>query len=368
MTETAVFAVNLALLAMLLVTAVGILKLYNLFAVVMVSGMYSLLCAAFFVLMDAVDVAFTEAAVGAGLSTVLMLAALALTRPNRKDGDHKALNIPAKIVTFVVGLLLFWISMDFPGFGDPLAPVNQHLAPQFLTEGPEKTTVPNVVTVVLASYRGYDTLGETVVVFTAAVSVLCLLGVLRGNAPVRSKTTEADEEEFQEFNSQIILRVITKYLTPFILLFALYVQFHGDYGPGGGFQAGVIFAAGLILYGMVYGIDRLRDVVGQKHRVPLRLAGLGVLLYAGVGVASLMLGGNFLDYNVLAEDPRQGQHLGILLVEFGVGLTVTNVMILVFLTLAGRGYRDGVTSGPMSLSAELQDVEDLQNEKEAKPS
>ncbi|MCG8325052.1 MAG: Na(+)/H(+) antiporter subunit B [Thiotrichales bacterium] len=130
----------------------------------------------------------------------------------------------------------------------------------------------------------------------------------------------------------LVLRVIAKLMIPLILVFALYVQFHGDYGPGGGFQAGVIFAAGFILYGLIFGLDKVRQVVNP---VAVRVtAALGVLLYAGVGVAGLFLGGQFLEYNVLAEDAVAGQHLGILLIELGVGMTVASVMILFFYVFA----------------------------------
>ena len=133
----------------------------------------------------------------------------------------------------------------------------------------------------------------------------------------------------------IVLKVAAKLILPFILLFALYVQFHGDYGPGGGFQAGVIFGAGFILYGLVYGLDALRGVLSSDV---LRVGfALGLLIFAGVGVAGLLLGGNYLDYSVLASDPVKGQHLGILLIEFGVGLTVASVMISIFYYFAGRG-------------------------------
>ena len=132
----------------------------------------------------------------------------------------------------------------------------------------------------------------------------------------------------------LILRVVTKLLMPFILIFALYVQFHGDYGPGGGFQAGVIFGAGFILYGLVFGLDDLRGVLSSDV---LRAGfALGLLIFAGVGVAGLILGGNYLDYNVLAHDPVKGQHLGILLIEFGVGVTVASVMVSIFFYFAGR--------------------------------
>ncbi len=139
-------------------------------------------------------------------------------------------------------------------------------------------------------------------------------------------------------NQQRILRIITKLMLPLILLFALYVQFHGDYGPGGGFQAGVIFAAGIILYSMVFGLDAARRVIPM--RLLTILMPLGVLLYAGVGIASLFLGGEFLNYNVLsADDPVHGQHYGILIVELGVGISVAAVMISIFMSFTGRGHK-----------------------------
>ncbi len=132
----------------------------------------------------------------------------------------------------------------------------------------------------------------------------------------------------------LVLRVITKTLIPPILLFALYVQFHGDYGPGGGFQAGVIFGAAFILYALVFGLETARRVV--PNGLLRTLIALGILLYAGVGVASLLLGGNYLDYSVLADDVSAGQHLGILLIELGVGITVASVMVAIFFSYAGR--------------------------------
>lgn len=132
----------------------------------------------------------------------------------------------------------------------------------------------------------------------------------------------------------LILRVVSKTLIPLIILFALYVQFHGDFGPGGGFQAGVIMSAAIILYALVFGLDAAEKVIPPPL---LRiLASLGVVIYAGVGVVSLFFGGNYLNYSVLAESQVAGQHLGILLVELGVGITVFSVMLIIYFTFAGR--------------------------------
>lgn len=133
----------------------------------------------------------------------------------------------------------------------------------------------------------------------------------------------------------IILRALSKLLIPLIMLFALYVQFHGDYGPGGGFQAGVIFGAGIILYAVIFGLEPARRVF--RPRLLEILIAAGVLLYGGVGVWTMVLGGQFLEYAVLdVHRPLNGQHLGILLVELGVGLTVTAVMATLFFQFAGR--------------------------------
>lgn len=130
----------------------------------------------------------------------------------------------------------------------------------------------------------------------------------------------------------MILRVVAKLLIPFIMLFGLYVQFHGDYGPGGGFQAGVIFAAAFILYGLVFDVESAKRIIPPN--ILAGLASLGVLVYGGVGVATLFLGGEFLNYNVLSDDPVAGQHLGILVIELGVGVTVASTMMLLFFTFA----------------------------------
>ena len=157
----------------MVLTVFLIVKLHNLFAVVMMSGIYSLLAATFFVVVDAVDVAFTEAAVGAGVSTVLMLGALSMTTRTEKTGTRKPF-VPL-IVVALTGAALVYGTLDMPLYGDPNAPIHQHVAPVFLEEGIKETGVPNVVTVVLASYRSYDTMGEVTVIFTAGIAVMALL-------------------------------------------------------------------------------------------------------------------------------------------------------------------------------------------------
>lgn len=351
---------TIAVLLMQVIATVTVLRLRNLFAAVMLNGICSLLAATFFVLMDAVDVAFTEAAVGAGVATVLMLATLALVTDSKREARASRLRtrnkVPAVLVITLVMALLAYASWDLPAVGQADSPAQAHLAQKFLDNAEPDTHIPNVVTVVLASYRGYDTLGETAVIFTAGTAVLLLIGA-SGRRHRRQTLGEAIFHA-RQMTHQIVLRVAVKLFTPLILLFALYVQFHGDYGPGGGFQAGVIFGAGIILYGLVFGLDSARHVVMQRYRILRMLVALGLLLYGAVGIVTMFLGGEYLNYSVLAEDSTHGQHLGILLVEFGVGLTVAAVMIAMFLAFAGRGQRSA------SLQRSLWDEWSLQNEAE----
>lgn len=131
----------------------------------------------------------------------------------------------------------------------------------------------------------------------------------------------------------LILRVIAKYLFPVIALFAFYVQFHGDYGPGGGFQAGLIMSVAFIFYSLVFGLDTAEKIL--PPRVLRILASTGVFIYAGTGVVTMLMGGNFLDYDLLSLNPVEGQHIGILLIEVGVGITVSAIMLMIFFAFAG---------------------------------
>ncbi|WP_448567384.1 DUF4040 domain-containing protein [Thalassotalea ganghwensis] len=321
--------IDLVLLGMLALTALRVIFLKDLFAVVMLFSIYSFLSALIFVSLDAVDVAFTEAAVGAGISTVLMLGTLALTGRTEKTNTHS--KVLPLIVVCVTGAALIYGTLDMPPFGSPDNPIHEHVAPRYIEESPKEVGLPNMVTSVLASYRGFDTLGETVVVFSAAIGVLALLGIRRSD-----KETNPESG----LKAHRVLQVVAKIIIPMIILFALYVQFHGDFGPGGGFQAGVIAAAAFILYALVFGLSSAFKVVGPKFLQIM--AAFGVLLYASVGLYSMAKGGNFLDYNYLAENPLHGQHYGIIIIELGVGLTVFAVMLSIFYAFASQAERSNI--------------------------
>lgn len=321
--------IDLVLLAMLALTALRIIFLKDLFAVVMLFGIYSFLSALIFINLDAVDVAFTEASVGAGISTMLMLATLALT--GRKEKTNARSSLLPLIVVGVTGAALIYGTFDMPPFGDASNPVHQHVAPRYIQDSPTEIGLPNMVTSVLASYRGFDTLGEVVVVFAALIAVLSLLSVRREQDSIAPQSGLQKHE---------VLRVIAKLVIPPTILFALYVQFHGDFGPGGGFQAGVIAAAALILYALVFGLPKAFAVIGPRFLQIMAAA--GVLIYASVGLVSMARGGNFLDYNVLASDPVAGQHYGIIIIELGVGITVFAVMLSIFYAFSSQAERSNI--------------------------
>lgn len=323
------------ILTLLVITAFAVVHSSNLFVSVMLSGIFSLLMASTFFILDAADVALTEAAVGAGITTVLLLGALALTAEHERQAPQRLSRWVPLLVVAIAAAVIIYASFGQPRLGDPEAPVHQHVAPWYLEKTPEYIDIPNVVTAVLGSYRGYDTLGEVIVVFVAAVGVLFLLG---DGVTLRKPQPRADRDpQLVALRAHPIPQVVGRLLIPFILLFGLYVQFHGEYGPGGGFQAGALIGASMILYALLEGEKAALNVIP-----PGVLAGLlagGGLLYGAVGIAGMLLGSNFLDYSVLAANPVTGQQVGILLIEAGVGITVTGALLSIFHAFACRSQR-----------------------------
>ncbi len=318
----------LFLLSLLVITALAIVRTENLFVAVMLTSIFSLLMAANFFILDAADVALTEAAVGAGITTVIFLSALALTAEREqvvKSGRRLAM-----VVVSVLAALIIYATFDKPRLGDPEAPVHQHLAPWYLENTPLYMDFPNVVTAVLGSFRGYDTLGEVFVVFAACIGVLFILGV----KPPEGGTYDPEASGLRH---HLIPQVVGRLLIPFIVLFGLYVQFHGEYGPGGGFQAGALIASGVILYALLEGETAALRAVPQPVLTGLVIGGAS--LFGGVGVLCMVLGGNFLDYSVLSSDPVSGQQVGILLIEAGVGMAVCGALLSIFHAFAARPMR-----------------------------
>lgn len=338
---SSVLLTDIALMAMLGVITISIFRLRSLFAIVMLSGVYSLVSAAWFTAMDAVDVAFTEAAVGAGISTALMLGAMLLTARKAKDNQTGLRRWAPLMVVMVTGATLIYASTDLPAFGDANSPANSYVGKEYIERTPSDVGTPNIVTAVLASYRGFDTFGETVVVFAAGVAVILLIG-FGERALAASKMRYKEEDEEPTDDSHMILRVVAKFLIPVITLFAFYVHFHGEYSPGGGFQAGVIFAVAIMLYALIFG---LRAAMRAFPPVWARVgAAVGVMVYGLTGVVCMLNGGDFLDYDYIFGPPTGEPHglhnwpqvTGIIAVEVGVVVAVACVMITAFYAFAGR--------------------------------
>ena len=174
---------------MLVITALAVVRTRSLFAVVTLSGVFSLLSALLFITLDAVDVAFTEAAVGAGISTVLMLGTLALT--SRSERSAKKSPVVPLVIIVLTGSVMVYGTLEMPNFGSPKAPAQIHVGPEYFERIPKEIDVPNAVTAILASYRGYDTLGEAVVVFTAGIGVVMLMSGLGR----RREDNEVDQDQ-----------------------------------------------------------------------------------------------------------------------------------------------------------------------------
>jgi multicomponent Na+:H+ antiporter subunit B len=224
--------------------------------------------------------------------------------------------------------ILLYAGRSLPEVGDPGQPAATHVSPRYIEKSQEETGAANMVTAVLADYRGYDTLGETVVIFTAGLACLLVLGTL-GEAS--SEGSAEDDRMAYSFGSDVV-DVSTRLLIPFIFLFAAYVVVHGHTSPGGGFQGGAILGAALIVIRLVRGRAGLLRLDTRRALV---LASLGVVTYAAIGLACLAFSGNFLDYGALPL-PMESAHvreLATLGVEIGVFFGVTAVLLLIFESL-----------------------------------
>ena len=235
------------------------------------------------------------------------------------------------IAVVVTGSFLLYAVSDLPDWGDPGSPANSSpISQYFIENGYEDTKAPNIVTAVLADYRGYDTMFETVVIFTAGIAILA---ILRG-LPV----TMSAPRRVRPVNDNII-QTTCRLIIPVIQLFALYVLAHGHYSPGGGFQGGVIMGASFILYALSGRLSLALKRFSEKQF--LFLSALGVLVFAAFGAIPIYLGGNFLDYSTLHEvtslSPVKARYWSILGVEIGVALTVSATMFAIYSYLSSRG-------------------------------
>ena len=328
---------NALVLILTVVCAIISLSITDLVGSAIVFGAYSFFMCVIWTAMGAVDVAFTEAAVGAGVSTVFLLATLYnTTRKLRSRPTPTAWKAVSGVLVVFLGCLLLTGLSDFPDFGDPSSPANSRVSARYLERSLTDTHVPNVVTSVLADYRAFDTMLETAVVFIAGVAIFTLLRRKRGQKGLLPRPA------FEKSNS-LIIQETSRFVVPIMQLFALYVIAHGHYSPGGGFQGGVILGASLILYAMTHGVKESLQRI--KERTGLILAAVGVLIFAGFGLLCFSLGENFLDYHILHQilpgtDSIMARYHSMLFVEIGVAFTVMCGMYFIYVSLASDGHFD----------------------------
>ncbi|SDT95824.1 Na(+)/H(+) antiporter subunit B [Desulfobacula phenolica] len=262
------------------------------------------------------------------------------------------------IIVCLTGGFLLYGTADFPDWGDPQSPASLHLSNYYIENAVEQTQVPNLVTAVLADYRGFDTMFETAVIFCAGLACFLLLRDFREkkqrfyrHVPTGvilhvkdSKKVLPVGKEFEHMDrdwvpSDLIIKTVCRILIPFIQIYAMYVVAHGDFSPGGGFQGGVIFGSSLILLAISYDLKIL--VKRIKEKVLGIFAAAGVLIYVGIASICMLMGGNFLDYSSLAPllpgDPHHVRALGMLGVEIGVGIAVTAVMVIIYINIVSEG-------------------------------
>ncbi len=265
-------------------------------------------------------------------------------------------------MVLAVGALLIHGTSDFPGFGDPKSPPASYVSPHYIEQTMKETSVPNIVTAVLADYRGYDTMFETTVVFCAAIACFYLLRVDRREdveermyrhistgitIRIAKGGKMPESTEFERLDSiwtphDIIVKTTSRLIIPFIQLFALYVIAHGHHSPGGGFQGGVILGAAFILFAVSRNLRASLIRISSKACAILCVT--GVFIYAGTGALCLFFEKNFLDYaalsGLLGVDPVMARSHGILIVEIGVGISVMAAMIWIYYNLSSAGRND----------------------------
>jgi len=251
----------------------------------------------------------------------------------------------ATIAVVITGSILLLGVSDFPSFGDPNSPPNagvagsESVSQYFITESYGDTKVPNLVTSVLADYRGYDTMFETVVVFAAGMAIFAILRAV-GDKTVRVPDASEGNSFTDGDHSRIIVGTTCRLVVPVIQLFALYVIAHGHHSPGGGFQGGVILGASFIIIAL--GEDLNAALARFSERGYLVAACIGIIIYAGFGVLCQVFGKHFLDYGVLqpilfTDGPEMARSHSMLGVEIGVAFTVTAIMFALYANLSSRG-------------------------------
>ncbi|MEE2808578.1 MAG: hydrogen gas-evolving membrane-bound hydrogenase subunit E [Verrucomicrobiota bacterium] len=238
------------------------------------------------------------------------------------------------IAVLVVGILLLSATSDFPSWGDPRsAPSDGEVSTFYIEKTQDVTKVPNMVTAVLADFRGYDTMFETVVIFIAGIGIIAVLRNFDGS------DSSSVQERRNNVGGGLLARFTCSLILPFIQIFALYVVAHGHHSPGGGFQGGVMLGASYILLALAFGLSKAKEYFSERRT--MIFAAVGIFIYAGWGVLCLLFGKEFLNYSVLDSllpgDAEMARSHSMLIVEIGVAFTVTAIMFSMYSNLSTRG-------------------------------
>ncbi|HJD66272.1 MAG TPA: DUF4040 domain-containing protein [Rickettsia endosymbiont of Bembidion nr. Transversale] len=352
---------------LLVIISIKIILAKDLLEAIIYTSAFSLLIGVSYLLMDAPDVAMTEAALGACLSTCVYLNLLRKLPSNLKIIQRTRI-IPASLICLLFVATLIYMGLELPDYGDEHALLHTHLTKYYVENTSKDIGIPSFVAAILASYRGYDTLGETSVILIAGISVLLVFSrsniipcmeqeTLSMSFPRRRESSiKRDKSSFNFKNLFLLLdsrlrgndiktiqqcqqghgmtkitKNISIFIVPYIILYSLYIQLNGEASPGGGFQAGVIFASSLIAYDLVYGSQKLNRYFSVNTLIII--AALGVMIYEFTGVISLFFNDNYLNYYSLTNfvnDSLTAQHIGIFAVEIGIGLTVAAIMYSIY--------------------------------------
>ena len=330
-----ILSLEMVLLVLVVAMAGVALTVRHLMSASVVLGIYSFFMCLIWAGMGAVDVAFTEAAVGAGVSTIFFVLILFFTNASDDSRASIRTNILVGGLCVVFGYGLYVGVSDLPEWGDASSPVNTMVSPYFIKYAYSDTKVPNLVTAVLADYRAFDTMFETVVVFIATLGIIMLF---------RRESNQVEDgltTNHAVHNSEVpmVMRLASQYMTPFIQLFGLYVVAHGHYSPGGGFQGGVILGASLILMAIANGTSFVESYFSVSAM--MRLSILGVIIFAVWGLVPVLLGQSFLDYSAWSQwlpiDPVMIRSHSMLIVEIGVALTVMCGMYGIYVSMVSDG-------------------------------
>ena len=297
----------------------------SLLVVLVLSSVFSMIMATLYLLMSAPDVAMTEAAIGACISTAFIIKIIQYAKPENRTWHTKLRfqNIYHFLIMLLVAIIFIYSFMGLEEYGNANNRVNIYLAKDYLANTKNEIGIPSVVAAILASYRGYDTLGETLVIMIAGVIIYFLL------ANTKKISNEIDDSEVKIERTSLWLTPYTRrILLPIIIILCFYIQVHGEISPGGGFQAGAILASAYIFFYLLNS-EKENNYMKLINRL-FKLSVLGFSLYLATGIITMLCGGVFLEYDVLSG-LVVGQKIGIFTIEIGVGITVFSVMLMIFL-------------------------------------